>query len=81
MRNIGFLLLAVILFSVAGFAYWTVTQTGTDTVRQSFGPTSQGYLDLVREWQPILSVASSIGGVISFFIQVRLWLRRGGSRA
>ena len=81
MHNFGYLLLAIVLFGVAGFAYWTVTQTGSDTLSQGFGPPSQGYLDLVKQWQPILSVASSIGGVISFFMQVRLWLRRGESHA
>lgn len=81
MRNVGFLLLALVLFGVAGLAYWTVTQTGADTLSQGLGPTSKDYLDLAREWQPILSMASSIGGVISFLMQVRLWLRRGQSSA
>lgn len=85
MKNIGFLFLAVLFFGAAFYVYWLVTDGAVptsglpgSTIRslspQAITPPSD-LMQFLQQWQPVLSLLSSIGGAISFFIQVRIWLK------
>ena len=81
MKNFGYLLLALVFFGLAYLAYWVVTnepppETGST---RSLSPRAvtppSALMQFVQQWQPILTLISSLGGAISFFMQVRVWLR------
>ena len=82
MKNIFFLLLALVFFGVAFYVYWIVAQenataaveTTRSIARQGPRQTSD-VMRFINEWQPYLSVASSLGGIASFMFQLRIWMR------
>lgn len=71
MRRFAYLLVALVLFGAAAFAYLVAVQPQSP----GLSPAPRGFLDLIREWQPILSAISSLGGVISLYLQLRVWMR------
>ena len=85
MKNMFFLVLAVLFFALAFYIYWVVAQenaiTATRSARgispQSIAPPS-ALMGFVQQWQPILTLLSSLGGMASFFYQVRVWMRGRG---
>ena len=72
MRHFAYLLLALLLFGAAAFAYLVAVQPPPP----GLAPAPRGILDLVREWQPILSTLSSVGGLISLLYQLRVWMKK-----
>lgn len=85
MKNVIFLLLAVIFFGVAFYVYWVVARENGLTTEampgatrgvapRALAPPSE-LMAFIQQWQPYLSVLSSIGGIASFLFQVRIWIR------
>lgn len=85
MKNVIFLLLAVIFFGIAFYVYWVVArENGLATeampgatrgvAPRAIAPPSE-LMAFIQQWQPYLSVLSSIGGIASFLFQVRVWMR------
>ena len=82
MKNVFFLFLALLLFGVAFYVYWIVAQenanVAVESTRSMSRQGSRNTSDVMRfinEWQPYLSVASSLGGIASFMFQLRIWMR------
>jgi hypothetical protein len=85
MKNVIYLILAVIFFSLAYYVYWIVAQengaapTTRGVAPRSIGPPPSELLQFLHQWQPVLTMVSSLGGIISAFLQVRVWMgRRAG---
>lgn len=82
MRNIAYLVLAVLFFAAAYYIYWLVAQenetagqVATRGVRRPGGPQASGLIAYIKQYQPYLTLASSLGGIASFLFQVRVWMR------
>jgi len=83
MKNVLYLLLAIVFFGLAYYAWIIANENGltesapsTRSVSpRTIGPPPSELVQFVKQWQPVLSLASSIGGVASFIIQVRVWMR------
>ena len=84
MKNFGYLLLAVVFFAVAAGVYMMVAQDGSvmggagnEAVRSARKMSGGGsdIKSLLTQYQPYLSVASSVGGILSFLMHVRVWMR------
>ena len=86
-KNTVYLVIAVLFFGLAYFVYWLVTdgavpvapeQGATRSLSpQAIQPPSQ-LMAFVQQWQPILTLLSSLGGIVSFVLQVRVWMRKSG---
>ena len=82
MKNVFFLFLALLLFGVAFYVYWIVAQENANVAVESTrsmsrqgGRNTSDVMRFINEWQPYLSVASSLGGIASFMFQLRIWMR------
>jgi hypothetical protein len=81
MKNVIYLILAIIFFALAYYVYWIVAQengiapTTRGVAPRNVGPPPSELVRFVREWQPVLTLLSSLGGIISAFLQVRVWVR------
>ncbi len=81
MKNVIYLILAIIFFGIAYYVYWLVAQenavmpTTRGVAPRSIGPPPSALVQFLREWQPVLTMVSSLGGIISAFLQVRIWVR------
>ncbi|MBU2534229.1 MAG: hypothetical protein KKB37_15920 [Alphaproteobacteria bacterium] len=81
MRNVVFLALAIVLFAVAYYVYAMVAvdHLAGPATRSMRGPTGADGGDALRmfieQYQPYLTLASSLGGIASFLVQVRIWMR------
>jgi hypothetical protein len=81
MRNFGYLVLAVLLFGLAFYIYWIVAResgvpfSDTRSLRAPGAGSGDGFMELIKQYQPYLSLASSLGGIASFLFQVRVWMR------
>ena len=88
MKNFGFLLLALVFFGVAFYVYWVVAQENASvgagapeaarSLRKLGGGGASDITSLITQYQPYLTLASSIGGIASFLMQVRVWMRTRG---
>ncbi len=82
MKNIGYLILAVILFGLAFYIYWITIGTPDEQIGRArhlspgLRQPPHGLLAFVQAWQPILTAISSLGGILSLFYQIKLWMRR-----
>lgn len=83
MKNVLYLILGIVFFAAA-YVVWAIAQesgvapTGPSTRSLSpstVGPPPSGLVAFVQQWQPVLTLASSLGGIISFIIQIRVWMR------
>lgn len=81
MKNVIYLMLAVTFFAFAYYVYWIVAQengiapTTRGVAPRSVGPPPSELLQFLQQWQPVLTMVSSLGGIISAFLQVRIWVR------
>ena len=83
MRNVVYLVLAIILFGLAYYAWIFAKESGLGeqapntrglSPRTLSAPPSQ-LAQFVKEWQPVLTLLSSLGGIVSFVLQIRVWMR------
>ncbi len=83
MRNIVYLVLAIILFGLAYYAWIIANENGLNeqapgtrglSPRSLSAPPSE-LAQLIKEWQPVLTLLSSLGGIVSFVLQIRVWMR------
>ena len=86
MKNVLYLILGIVFFAAA-YVVWAIAQesgvapSGPSTRSLSpttVGPVPPGLMAFVQQWQPVLTLASSLGGIISFIIQIRVWMRGRG---
>ena len=84
MKNVLFLVLAVLFFALAYYIYWVVAYENglTEAMPRSRSalpraavPPPSELMSFIQQWQPYLSALSSIGGILSFIFQVRIWMR------
>ena len=82
MRNIVYLVIAALFFALAYYAYWLATAGAAAPGARGIGPMAAppGSVNaFVQQWQPVLSLVSSLGGIVSLLFQLRVWVksRRG----
>ena len=83
MSNIIYLVIAALFFALAFGIYWVATEGGgaPDMARRSIAPRAApppGLIAIIQEWQPVLSLVSSVGGIVSLLFQLRVWMRSRG---
>ena len=75
MKNFIYLFFAIVLFAVAAFVYWLVTPSGEEVATRSLVAPPSALMAFVQKWQPVLTLVSSLGGIVSFLFQLRVWRR------
>ena len=85
MKNMIYLVIAALLFALAYYIYWVVGQENAAMIGgpRSISPQAvpaagippSAFMSFVQQWQPVLTLVSSLGGIVSFIIQVRVWVR------
>ena len=83
MRNVVYLVLAIILFGLAYYVWIIANENGLNEQApgarglspRSLSAPPSALAQFVKEWQPVLTLMSSLGGVISFILQIRVWMR------
>ena len=80
MKNVLYLILAIVFFGLAYYIWIIAHENGiTATTRglapRSAGPPPSSLALFVQQWQPVLTLLSSLGGIVSFILQIRVWMR------
>lgn len=83
MKNVLYLVLAIVFFGLAYYAWIIANENGlTESAPatrslspRKIGPPPSELVQFVKQWQPVLTLASSLGGIVSFVLQVRVWMR------
>jgi hypothetical protein len=78
MRNIIYLVIAAVFFALAYYVYWVATDGAAAPQARGIGPMAAPPASVntfIQQWQPVLSLVSSLGGIISLLFQLRVWMR------
>ncbi len=80
MKNVLYLILAIIFFGLAYYIWVIAHENGlTPSTRglapRNVGPPPSDLVLFVQQWQPVLTLLSSMGGIVSFILQIRVWMR------
>jgi hypothetical protein len=80
MRSVVYLVIAMVFFALAFWIYWLAAESGggAEIATRSIAPQAAsppGLMAFIQEWQPVLSLVSSLGGIVSLFFQLKVWVR------